>query len=99
MQNNRKLKIVGKLPSEYEEIPVVKREDGTLKSLDPQYEEYIRAVNEASNVIRSGIVEVIDFIREKIFANKEIRTQEISFTEIIECWLYVICLPMMLFWR
>lgn len=79
--NNRKLKIVGKLPSEYEEIPVVKREDGTLKSLDPQYEEYIRAVNETSNVIRSGIVEVIDFIREKIFANKEIRTQEISFTE------------------
>ena len=59
--NNRKLKIVGKLPSEYEE--------------------YIRAVNETSNVIRSGIVEVIDFIREKIFANKEIRTQEISFTE------------------
>ena len=48
--NNRKLKIVGKLPSEYEEIPVVKREDGTLKSLDPQYEEYIRAVNETSNV-------------------------------------------------
>ncbi len=79
--NNRKLKIIGKLPSEYEEIPVVKREDGTLKSLDPQYEEYIRAVNETSNVIRSGIVEVIDFIREKIFSNKEIRTQEISFTE------------------
>ena len=79
--NNRKLKIVGKLPSEYEEIPVVKREDGTLKSLDPQYEEYIRAVNETSNVIRSGIVEVIDFIREKIFSNKEIRTQEIFFTE------------------
>ena len=79
--NNRKLKIVGELPSEYEEIPVVKREDGTLRSLDPQYEEYIRAVNETSNVIRSGISDVIDFIREKIFANKEIRTQEISFTE------------------
>lgn len=79
--NNKKLKIIGELPSEYEEIPVIKREDGTLKSLDPQYEEYIRAVNETSNVIRSGIAEVIDFIREKIFANKEVRTQEISFTE------------------
>jgi hypothetical protein len=79
--NNKKLKIIGELPSEYEEIPVIKREDGTLKSLDPQYEEYIRAVNETSNVIRSGIAEVIDYIREKIFANKEIRTQEISFTE------------------
>lgn len=79
--NARKLKMIGKLPSEYEEIPVVEKEDGTLKTLDPQYEEYIKAVNETSNVIRSGISEVIEFIREKVFLNKEIRTQEISFTE------------------
>ena len=79
--NNRKLKRIGVLPSEYEEISVVKKDDGTLKAIDPKYEEYIRAVNETSNVIRSGISNVIDFIREKIFANKEIRTQEISFTE------------------
>jgi len=79
--NNKKLKIVGKLDSGYEEIPVLKGEDGTLKSLDPKYEEYIRAVNETSNVIRSGISEVIDYIRENVFLNKEIRTQEISFSE------------------
>ena len=75
------LKMVGKLPSEYIEIPVIKREDGTLKSLNPQYEEYIRSVNETSNIIRSGITEVIDYIREKIFYNKEIRTQEITISE------------------
>lgn len=80
-ENNRKLKLVGKLPPEREEISVITREDGTLKAVDDRDEEYISAVNETSNVIRSGISEVIDFIREKIFANKEIRTQEISFTE------------------
>lgn len=79
--NIRKLKIMGELPSEHEVIPVVKKEDGTLKSLTPQYDEYINAVNNTCNVIRSGISEVIDFIREKVFLNKEIRTQEISFAE------------------
>ena len=79
--NNSKLKIVGKLPSKYEEIPIIKNEDGTLKSLAPENEEYIRAVNETCDVVRSGIDKVIDFIKTKIFLNKEIRTQEISFSE------------------
>ncbi len=76
-----KLKMVGILPSERKEIPVMKREDGTLKSLDPQFEDYIRSVNETSNIIRSGITEVIDYIREKVFDNKEIRTQELTLSE------------------
>lgn len=79
--NNSKLKIVGKLPSKYEEIPIIKNEDGTLKSLTPENEEYIRVVNETCDVIRSGIDKVIDFIKTQIFLNKEIRTQEISFSE------------------
>ena len=79
--NSKKLKKVGVLPSEYNTIFVEKTEMGTFKALDSKNEKYVEDVNKTSQVIKDGIVDVITFIKEKIFKEQEIRTQELSFAE------------------
>ena len=80
-ENSKKLQKIGQLVTNRIAIPVKDAKDGSFISFFSEYEEHVKRVNEVNKIIKSGIEEVIDFIKKELFKNKEIRTQEITFSE------------------
>lgn len=81
--NHNNLNLVGSFKYDRfdEVIPVVKKTDGTLAALDKEYESYVRETNRRTNAIKKEIPPLINFIKQKIFNNKQIYTQELVVNE------------------
>lgn len=54
------------------EIPVEAQKDGTMKSLDHQYDEYVKEVNEVTKLVTDCLNPVVDFIKKEIFTTGKI---------------------------
>jgi DNA polymerase III epsilon subunit-like protein len=77
IQNKSKLKHLGKLPSAFNDMPVIFNNDGSITATREQDEDYVERVNKTISVIRKEITPLIDYIRSEIFQGQTIRSQEL----------------------
>ncbi len=80
-ENKKYLEDLGTLESRLAEIPVQVKKDGTIQSLDKEHEEYIKEVNAVTKAITENIQPVFDFIKNEIFKNEKISSQELSVSD------------------
>ena len=81
LKNKSNLSFIGTLPSVVHEIPVFLSNDGTIKSLRKQDDEYIESVNKTTEQIKQQIQPLIEFIKTKIFKEEKIYSQELIVNE------------------
>jgi len=80
-ENKRHLEYVGSLDSRIEEIPIITESDGTIKTTDSQYNDYVDEVNKVTKVIMDNLSSTIAFIRKNIFGETRIMSQEMVISE------------------
>ncbi len=81
IKNNSYLESLGFLESRYEYIYVAPAENGMLKSLDSMSDAYISEVNKVTQVITDNLSSVFDFIKNVIFKDEEIKSQELCISD------------------
>lgn len=77
LKNKNKLKYIGSLDSNYEEIPVMAEKDGTMKSLDRKYDDFVNENNTVTKKMIECLKPVLNFIETHIFPTKKIKSHEI----------------------
>ena len=80
-KNKSSLEYIGSLDSRITQIPVEAQKDGTMKSLDHQFDEYVEEVNEVTKIIADCLTPVFDFIKKEIFTGDKIMSQELSISD------------------
>lgn len=77
LENKKKLKKLGKLPSLRYEIPILLNRDGTITALNRQDEEKVKDINEVTEIIKGKIKPLIEYIKNDIFDGEIIMSQEL----------------------
>ena len=80
-QNRSKLKMIGKLPSLIHTISAIFNNDGTITAVDKEDEERVKRINEVTLAIKKEILPLITYIKNQIFNNEEILSQELVLNE------------------
>lgn len=80
-ENKSRLKYVGSLDSKIKEIPIITESDGTVKAIKEEDKEYINQINSVTKMIIEHIKPVANYLRENIFKEDKIMTQELSITD------------------
>lgn len=80
-QNRSKLKMIGKLPSLIHTISAIFNNDGTITAVDKEDEERVKRINEVILAIKKEILPLITYIKNQIFNNEEILSQELVLNE------------------
>ncbi len=80
-KNKSHLEYVGSLDSGITQIPVEAQKDGTMKSFDHRYDEYVKEVNEVTKLVTDCLSPVFDFIKKEIFTGDKIMSQELSIAD------------------
>lgn len=80
-QNRSKLKMIGKLPSLIHTISAIFNNDGTITAVDKEDEERVKRINEVTFAIKKEILPLITYIKNQIFNNEEILSQELVLNE------------------
>ena len=78
IKNKSYLKFIGSLDSKLNKIPIVTEDDGTIKTLKPEYQVFINDVNSVTKSIMKLIKPLADYIKNNIFQSGKIMTQELS---------------------
>lgn len=81
LQNKSHLQYIGSLESSIKEIPIIKEDDGTVKAVKEEDEQYIKEVNDVTKKIIEQIKPVADYLKENIFKENKIMTQELSISD------------------
>ena len=81
IDNKNKLNFIGRLPSVVREIPISLNSDGTIRSLDKNFDKYIESVNKTTESIKEQIGPLIEYIKTNIFEKKKILSQELVLNE------------------
>ena len=81
LENKQKCQFISRIDSNTNSIPVETKDDGTLRSLNPKYNDYIAEVNAVSKVFTSNIKDVVCFIKNTLFKNALIRSEELVVSE------------------
>ena len=77
VENKRKLKYIGRLPSIYDEILATFNSDGTITAMQEKDEQIVKEINKSIEELKKKIGPVIEYIKTSIFKNKEILSQEL----------------------
>jgi DNA polymerase III epsilon subunit-like protein/Zn finger protein HypA/HybF involved in hydrogenase expression len=77
IENKKKLKYLGKLPSYYDIVPMEFNEDGSMTAIRPQDKKMEEDINTAVKELKNAFVPMVEFIREKIFDGSMISSQEL----------------------
>lgn len=80
-KNKRNVEYIGSLESNIQEIPVETQKDGTIKSLDRKYDEFIEEVNAVTKVVTEHLKVVFDYIKTEIFKDEKIKSQELCISD------------------
>lgn len=75
--NKNYLEYIGSLEGNITEIPIITQNDGTIKSLDSNYDRYVNDINDVTKIVIDNLDPVIDYIRNDIFDGKVIMSQEL----------------------
>ena len=81
IENKSKLKYIGRLPSVYDDILVNFNKDGTITAINEKDEKKVNEINEVIQELKENITPLIDYIKNNIFKNKEILSQELVFSK------------------
>lgn len=81
IENKKHLEFVGSLDNRIDEIPIITKDDGLIKTTDHQYDDYILEVNKVTKKIMSNLTPIIEFIKKNIFCNCDILSQELVISE------------------
>lgn len=81
LENKKKLKKIGELPSIRYEIPIILNRDGTISALFKRDEARIKEINKVTEIIKKKIQPLIDYIRHDIFCDNQIMSQELIINE------------------
>lgn len=76
-KNKANLEYIGKLPSAYEPIEMQFNNDATVTAINPNHREIANEVNEIVEIYTKELVELVVYIRENIFKNEKICSQEL----------------------
>lgn len=78
LKNNKDtLEFIDTLDSNIDLIPITKSDDGKIISLISRNDDYVNDVNQVTDVIMQEFSPVIDFIKENIFKDDTIKSQEL----------------------
>lgn len=77
LENKKKLRFIGELPSEIDVVPMIFNPDGSVTAIRPQDEGHERTINTEIQKLKTGIKPLINFISNEIFPNEEIKSQEL----------------------
>ncbi len=81
-KNRSKLTYIGTFPNQYFiDINVYPLEDGTFKAANKEDEEFVNEVNENTTIIIDEIKPVVEFIKDNIFLDSEIQSQELVISD------------------
>lgn len=81
IENKSKLKYIGRLPSIYDDILVNFNNDGTITAINKKDEKKVNEINEVIEELKKNITPLIFYIKNNIFKNKEILSQELVFSK------------------
>ena len=77
LENKKKLKYIGKLPSSIDIIPMVFNPDGSMTATRPQDQKMVERINAVVDVLKAEFEPLIDFIANTIFSGQEVKSQEL----------------------
>ena len=77
LENKKKLKYIGKLPSDTDVVPMRFNLDGTMTSTRPQDKQLEKDINAVIKVLKELIKPLVDFIRNDIFRGQAIKSQDL----------------------
>jgi hypothetical protein len=75
--NKRKLRYIGSLPSPYVQIPIMKKDDGTISAINPQDQNLIDRINSSTLELKNKLGDLVRYLKEDVFHNQKILTQEL----------------------
>lgn len=81
LSNKSKLEYIGGLYSRIKKIPISEEENGMIKTLAPEYDEYINEINRVTKIMMQYMNPLIDFIRNNIFKNEKILSQQLNISQ------------------
>lgn len=81
LENKKKLRKLGKLPSIIHEIPIILNRDGTITALNSEDKKRVEEINKVTEIIKQKIKPLIKYIKEDIFDNEQIMSQELVVNE------------------
>ncbi len=77
IKNKSRLKYIGELPPSYDKIYMDFNSDGTVSAVDNKDKELVDELNKSILTLKTKIVPLVDYIKESIFKNKHILSQEL----------------------
>ncbi len=77
IENKKKLKYLGQLPSIIDEVPLVLNKDGSMSAIRSQDKELVDEINVVISALKKEIVPLIEFIGNDIFNGQTIKSQEL----------------------
>lgn len=80
-QNKKKLECLGSFASKYRDIPMELGDDGTLKAVNENDEVLVEEINASTELFMDNVSELIEYIKDKIFVDEEVLSQELCFSE------------------
>ena len=77
VQNKSKLEYIGRIENSFQIVPMVFNEDGTVTAVRRKDIEKEREINNSIEAFRRNLQPLVDFIKQKIFCGKKIKSQEV----------------------
>lgn len=77
LDNKKKLKFIGKLPSNINVVPMIFNPDGTMTATREQDKKLVIDINSVIHSLKELISPLIDYIKNDIFNGKTINSQEL----------------------
>lgn len=77
LENKMKLKYIGTLPSRYIEVPMSFNSDGTVYNVNEKDKALAEELNSFLLAIKKELVPLIDYIKNNLFKNQQILSQEL----------------------
>lgn len=81
LENKRKLKYIGKLPSMYDEILASFNPDGTITTIHEKDKKQEKEINKVILELKLQLEPLIDYIKKNIFINEKILSQELIISD------------------
>ena len=81
IKNKMQLQTICEVETKVEEIPVQVGDDGLIEAIEEKDKSFISEVNNVALVIKDELKTTIKFIKEKVFANEDILSQELVLSE------------------
>ena len=81
IKNKMQLEKIATIERNINEIPITIREDGLVEAVEEKDKEFIEEVNDVALAIKNELKSTFEFIKNKVFVNEEILSQELVLSE------------------